>query len=200
MRSKSPELMKRIIEYIESYYLENYRSPSTGNIAENIGIAKSTVHKYLVDMDRQGMLTYSGWSITTEKTEKMKYQKSSAAILGSISCGVPNFAEENVEEYLSLPESLFGKGEFYILRANGLSMIDAGIDDGDLMVIRKQSVAENGEIVVALVEEEATLKRFYKDEKCEHIILHPENKSMEDIIVDNCIIQGVAVKVIKDLQ
>lgn len=78
-------------------------------------------------------------------------------------------------------------------------MIEAGIEDGDLVVIRKQSYANDGDIIVALVEEEATLKRLYRDEENGRIILHPENKDMSDIVVDNCIIQGIAVKVIKDL-
>ena len=77
-------------------------------------------------------------------------------------------------------------------------MIEAGIEDGDLVVIRKQSYANDGDIIVALVEEEATLKRMYREENG-RIILHPENKKMSDIIVDKCIIQGIAVKVIKDL-
>jgi len=122
-----------------------------------------------------------------------------AAVLGSVSCGVPRFAEENIEEYVSLPEALFGRGEFFILKAKGDSMIDAGIDDGDLVVIRQQSSAEDGQIVVALIDDEATLKRFYRDDKNKRVRLHPENEAMEDIFVDDCIIQGIAVKVIKDL-
>ena len=78
-------------------------------------------------------------------------------------------------------------------------MIDAGIDDGDLVVIKQQSSAEDGQIVVALMDDEATLKRFYRDEKNKRIRLHPENESMGDIFVDDCMIQGIAVKVIKDL-
>lgn len=115
-----------------------------------------------------------------------------------ISCGLPNIAEEHIEEYVSLPESMFGSGEFYILRARGESMIEAGIDPGDLVVIRKQETAENGQIAVALVDEEATLKRFYVEDN--RVRLHPENSEMEDFYVDHCIIQGVAVKVIKDLR
>ena len=119
-------------------------------------------------------------------------------MVGSIGCGIPNLAEENIEEYVSLPRSMFGNGEFFILRANGESMIDAGIETGDLVVIRKQSCAEDGQIVVALVEDETTLKRLYRENG--KVRLHPENRDMDDIIVDDCIIQGVAVKVIKDLQ
>ena len=168
-------------------------------IAENIGIARSTAYKYLIEMDHRGMISYDGKKIRTEIIDHSNTKMIRAALLGNIACGLPNVAEENIEEYVSLPESLFGRGEFYILRARGESMIEAGIEDGDLVVIRKQSDANNGDIIVALVEEEATLKRLYRDEENGRIILHPENKDMSDIVVDNCIIQGIAVKVIKDL-
>lgn len=199
MRSKSKSRMNEIKKFIENYYMKEYRSPSITEIAKAVNIARSTAHAYLVDMNEKGMLSYNGKDIRTELIEKIKPNVTRAAILGSISCGVPNFAEENIEEYVSLPESMFGKGEFFILRAKGESMIEVGIEEGDLVVIKAQNCAEEGEIVVALVEDEATLKRFYKDKKTNRVRLHPENSKMEDIIVDNCIIQGVAVKVIKDL-
>ena len=104
------------------------------------------------------MLSYDGKEIRTELTEKVMPNMNRAAVLGSVSCGVPRFAEENIEEYVSLPEALFGRGEFFILKAKGDSMIDAGIDDGDLVVIKQQSSAEDGQIVVALMDDEATLK------------------------------------------
>ena len=179
--------------------MKEYRSPSITEIANALSIARSTAHSYLVEMNEKGMLSYNGKDIRTELIEKIKPNVTRAAILGSISCGVPNFAEENIEEYVSLPESMFGKGEFFILKAKGESMIEVGIEEGDLVVIKAQNYAEEGQIVVALVEDEATLKRFYKDKKTNRVRLHPENSKMEDIIVDNCIIQGVAVKVIKDL-
>lgn len=200
MRSKNVDLMEQIKAFVESYYMVEYRSPSTAEIAKNLGIVKSTVYKYLIEMRERGMLSYDGKEISTEMTEKIRPNVTRAAVLGSIACGEPRFAEENIEEYVSLPESLFGKGDFYILRAKGDSMIDAGIDDGDLVVIRQQSSADDGKIVVALVDDEATLKRYYRDDKNQRIRLHPENDTMEDIFVDNCLIQGVAVKVIKNLQ
>ncbi len=92
------------------------------------------------------MRSCQGRKITTERTEKMHTSIFRAAVVGDISCGLPNIAEEHIEEYVSLPESMFGSGEFYILRARGGSMIEAGIDPGDLVVIRKQETAENGEI------------------------------------------------------
>ena len=198
MRTKDPELMKQILEYIEDYYIDHNASPSTTQIAEQMGIARGTVHKYLVEMDERGMLSYQGRNITTERTEKMHTSTFRAAVVGDISCGLPNIAEEHIEEYVSLPESMFGSGEFYILRAHGESMIEAGIDPGDLVVIRRQETAENGQIAVVLVDEEATMKRFYIED--DRVRLHPENSEIEDFYVDNCIIQGVAVKVIKDLR
>ena len=200
MRSKNIELMKQIKEYVESYYMVEYRSPSITKIAEKVGLAKSTTHGYLIEMRERGMLSYDGKEICTELTEKIKPNTTRAAVLGRVSCGVPRFADENIEEYVSLPESIFGKGTFYILKANGDSMIDAGIDDGDLVVVRQQSYAEDGQIVVALIDDEATLKRYYRDDEHQRVRLHPENEAMEDIFVDNCLIQGIAVKVIKNLQ
>lgn len=200
MRSKSIDLMNEIKSYVEQFYLSHYQSPTITQIANEIGIARSTAYRYLVEMDEKGMLEYNGKTVNTKLIRQSNPKLIRAAVLGNVSCGLPNLAEENIEEYVSLPESLFGSGEFYLLRANGESMIEAGIDNGDLVVIRKQSCAEEGEIVVALVDDEATLKRFYRDNENKRIVLHPENKTMSDIYADNCIIQGVAVKVIKNLQ
>ena len=147
-----------------------------------------------------GMIEYDGENVQTDKTQKVNVEMTSVAVLGSISCGVPQLEEEYAEEFVTLPVSMFGKGEFYFLRANGNSMIESGIDDGDLVLIRKQSTARDGQIVVALVDNQNTLKRFFVDDKKQCIRLHPENKTMEDIIVKDCKIQGVAVKVIKNLE
>lgn len=199
MRRRNVELMNRIIEFAEQYYLENSSSPSVRTIADRFGIGVSTAYRYLLEMDERGLITYDGKRISNDRIEKLNSNSGviRAAVVGSIACGIPNLAEENVEEYVSLPRSMFGDGEFFILRANGESMIDAGIETGDLVVIRKQACAEDGQIVVALVEDEATLKRLYREKG--KVRLHPENRAMDDIIVDDCIIQGVAVKVIKDL-
>ena len=199
MRRRNVELMNRIIEFAEQYYLENSSSPSVRVISDKFGIGVSTAYRYLLEMDERGLITYDGKRISNDRIEKLNSNSGviRAAVVGSIACGIPNLAEENVEEYVSLPRSMFGDGEFFILRANGESMIDAGIETGDLVVIRKQACAEDGQIVVALVEDEATLKRLYRDKG--KVRLHPENRAMDDIIVDECIFQGVAVKVIKDL-
>ena len=199
MIKRSEKLMSRIIEFAEEYYLQNNASPSVRAIAGEFNINASTAYRYLVEMNERGLITYDGRSIGTEKINKIRSGSGTIKVplVGRIACGIPNLAEENIEEYVSLPRSMFGDGEFFILRASGESMIDAGIETGDLVVIRKQTCAEDGQIVVALVEDEATLKRLYRDKG--KVRLHPENRAMDDIIVDDCIIQGVAVKVIKDL-
>lgn len=200
MRYKSTELMNSIKKFVENYYIQNRHSPSTTEIANEVGIARGTAYKYLVAMDNDGMLQYDGEKIITDKTLKTDIELTIVAILGSISCGVPQLEEEYAEGFVSLPVSMFGKGTFFFLKANGDSMIDAGINHGDLVLIRKQSEAKDGQIVVALIENENTLKRFYVDKENQCIRLHPENNKMKDIIVASCKIQGVAVKVIKSLE
>lgn len=200
MRQKSVELMERIQNYVEEFYQRNLRAPYMSEIGSALGIAKSTAQKYLVEMNARGMLSYHAGEIMTEKIQKIDTSITSMGILGSVSCGLPDLAEENVEQYVSFPTSLFGKGEFFILRANGESMIGAGIDDGDLVVIRKQSEANKGQIVVALIDNQTTLKRLFFDDVNQEIILHPENEQFEDIRVKSCMIQGVAVHVLKSLE
>ncbi len=202
MRHKSSDLMNSILEFVEKYILDNRHSPSTSEIAEALDSSKATVYRYLMAMNEKGIIRYDGKEIATEKTGKANNDMASIPIVGAISCGTPLLEEEHIEEYVSLPTSIFGKGEFFLLRANGESMVDAGIDHGDLVLIRKQSEAKEGQIVVALVNNENTLKRYFVDRENNCVRLHPENKTMKDIIVDNmksCMIQGVAVNVIKTL-
>lgn len=199
MRSKNPELMNKICKYAEQYYLQNGHSPSTSNIANSLSISRATAYRYLLAMDDNGMIEYNGQEIRTAVTKKLSKGTTQMAIVGSVPCGSPEYEEENVEEYVSLPTAIFGKGDFFILRASGDSMIEAGIDDGDLVVIRKQVFADDGDIIVALVDNQNTLKRLYHDNKNKKIILHPENKRLKDIVVDECAIQGVACHVIKAL-
>lgn len=199
MRSKNPELMNEIKEYIEGYYLQNRQSPSTTKIADAVGIARGTAYKYLVEMAKRNMIEYNGQDISTDVTRKYNIEQTQTPIIGSVPCGSPQYEEENIEEYVSLPTAIFGKGDFFILKVSGQSMIEAGIDDGDLVVVRKQIEANEGDIVVALVDNQNTLKRYYRDDENKKIILHPENKKMKDIIVEECFIQGVACNIIKSI-
>ena len=155
--------MKEICEYAEQYYLQNGQSPSTTKIAEAVGVSRGTAYKYLVAMNDNGMIEYDGQDIQTPVTKKLNKDTSQTAIVGSVPCGSPQYEEENIEEYISLPTAIFGKGDFFILRASGQSMIEAGIDDGDLVVVKKQVEANEGDIVVALVDNQNTLKRYFRE-------------------------------------
>ena len=121
-------------------------------------------------------------------------------IVGDIACGTPILAEENIQSYLTISGDFLGTGSHFVLKANGNSMIDAGINDGDYVVVRQQSTAEQGQIVVALTDDgEVTLKRYYIDGDRKQIRLHPDNNELSDMHYDNITIQGIAIKVIKDL-
>ncbi len=197
IRKKDPLLMKKIVEFSENYYFEYHDSPTMKKIGEGVGISRGTAYKYLVEMNEKGMLFYDGKNIITPNMEKTNYSVSRVPVLGNIVCGEPEYAEENFEEYVALPQSLFGKGEFFILKTHGSSMVDAGIEEGDMVVVKKQSTASHGDIVVALVENETTLKTLWiKDGR---VILHPENKDMDDIYPTECYIQGVAKHIIKSI-
>ena len=198
MRSKDKTLMAAIEKFVSDYTDSNGISPTMQEVADGVGSSKATVQRYIAQLCEDGILDYSGYrTMTSTKTKAAAIR---VPVLGTIACGIPKFAEENIEEYVRLPVALFGKGNFFILRAYGDSMIEAGIDNGDLVLIRQQNYADEGQIVVALMEDEATLKRFYPEPKKHRIRLHPENSRMDDIYADNCEIQGVAVKVLKDLE
>ncbi len=204
MRTKNPELMKEISAFVNEYFHEKRSSPSVGTIAKAMGIARSSAYRYLVAMDEKGLISYDGHTIETPQIDKSVSGYFSAPIVGSVQCGDPETEEEHVEEYVSLPESIFGKGEFYILRASGDSMVDAGIEDKDLVVIRKQDSASVGDIVVALDENsQNTLKTFDGiDDESGYAILKYENKKKypdKVIRVRELIVQGVAKHVIKAL-
>lgn len=197
MRSKNKALMTEIERFV-STFTDNFGiSPTMQEVADSVGVSKATVHRYITQLCDEGRMDFSG--VRTMASTRTKTQAISVPILGEVACGIPKFAEENIEEYVRLPVALFGRGNFFILRAYGDSMVEAGIDDGDLVLIRQQDTAEEGQIVVALVDDEATLKRFYPEPENHRIRLHPENTHMKDIYVDRCEIQGIAVKVLKEL-
>ena len=159
-------------------YESGSRMPSSLEITEKLAAALDVTTAYLLGAE--------------EETTPVH-------LLGSIACGPFNFGEENILETYQFPTSFTGKGEFFLLRTFGESMIDAGIGPGDLVLIRQQNTANAGDIVVVSVGDETTLKRYYPEPAKGRIRLHPENENMEDIYVKACIIQGVAVNVIKDL-
>ncbi len=204
MRSKSLELKRKIYDFVNDWKREYGRSPSLKNIADDLGVSRTTIYRYLVEMNDEGQgLVYTGDTIETRELNSENMFLSSAKIVGSIPCGEATPEEEYVEEYLNLPASLFGKGDFYILRARGDSMMDVGIDEGDMVVIRKQQSADIGDIVVALDDGgNSTLKRFGGFDKRGHSILEYMNQDVypdKMIIVKELVVQGVAQHVIKRL-
>ncbi len=203
MRSKSSELKREIYSFVNGWIRENGSSPSLKNIAERMNVSRTTVYRYLQEMDRDGVVSYSGDAIETKEQNRRNRMLSGAVLVGSIPCGEAVPEEEYVEDYMNIPSSLFGTGEFYILRASGDSMEDAGISDGDLVVIRKQPTAQPGDIVVALVDQDRnTLKRFAGFDSEKKAVLEYMNEEMypgRKITVDSLVVQGVAHNVIKTL-
>ena len=198
MRSKNPEYFKRIEDFINAYQEEHNAVPSNAELVKGTGLSSATVSRYIASMVKDGRIIRNGYrNMQTRKMQQTSGNSILVPVLGRVSCGLPGYAEENIEEYIPLPKSFVGPGDYFLLRAKGDSMIEIGIDDSDLVLIRRQDTAEPGRVVVALIEEEATLKRFYPEGDC--IRLHPENRDMNDIYVQSCEIQGVAVKVIKDI-
>ena len=186
-----------ILNYIEAYRKERNTSPTLREIEAGTKIPRSTVSRHLARLKEQGALSFGGHRSIVLKEQRAATVR--VPILGSVSCGVPKYAEANIEEYAELPVSLFGEGEYFMLYANGDSMINAGINHGDPVLIHRQSYAEPGQIVVALMEEEANLKRYYPEPEHHRVRLHAENPAYPDMYTEQCRIQGVAVKVIKSL-
>lgn len=199
MRHKSTELMNQIKTFAEQFYFDNGRSPSTTEITNEVGIARGTAHRYLVDMGQRGLISYRNGVISTDKMALLSPDNSAEVYSGAASCGPLEEVEAAVEGYVKLPVSIFGDGDLYVIRTNGNSMINAGIDSGDYVVVRKDREARLGDIVVALNDNLNSLKRLDYDEDRQKYVLRPENDSYKPIYVDHLEIQGVAQYVLKKL-
>lgn len=196
MRTLNQNRLIEMAEYIKSYQARAGRSPSYREIMHYMGMSSlNLVQRYVLGLEREGKIQRTRLGNIEVPKKYDTGETAVAPIVGKIACGEPCFEEENIEESISLPRSVFGSGELFVLRAFGNSMIDAGINKDDLLVIRKQQEAYDGDIVVALTNGENTLKRLYH--KGNKIVLHPENKTMQDIEVTDCEIQGVLVGCIK---
>lgn len=196
MRTLNRETLCRMENYIREYQTENGRSPSYRSILHFMGMSSlNLVQRYVLALEREGRIERTKLGGIEVPYQLKPSGTAIVPLVGKIACGEPCFEVENIEESFALPRSVFGNGELYMLRAFGDSMIDVGINKNDLLVIRKQDHAEDGEIVVALTNGDNTLKRLYH--RNGKIVLHPENKAMKDIIVSDCEIQGVLVGCIK---
>ena len=203
MRSKNEAVFGEIIEFVNRYFEKNGRSPSTREIEGEIGLSHVTVQRYLQVLRERGEIEYDGHrSIVTEHIREM-LDTSRVQMGSSIPCGALDDVIDEEMEHLRLPKSITGEGEFFLLRARGESMINAGIDNGDLVLIRKQETAKQGNIVAFLYDnQQTTLKRYKQSEDA--IYLCPENDSMQPIVIRGedrakLRIQGVATMVMKDL-
>ena len=202
MRSKNTELMNKIHRYVNEFCLETSRTPSVAEIAQALGISKGTAHNYLKAMDEREMLSYQDGELLTRVTRKCSTEQVGIPLAGVIPCGPPEEEVENIEEFIFMPRALLGEGKFFILRADGDSMVDAGIDSGDLVVVRRQLEAAPGQIVAALVDGGSTLKRLQYNKEADRYELHPENREKNYPLVqgNNISIQGVAVRIMKSLE
>lgn len=201
MKVMSESVFNSIIEFIDEYFFTNNTVPTMQEIADAIKLNKSNVSRNLQVMKERGLIEATGcWrGIRTKKMAKVLADTVRVPIVGSIACGTPMLAEENIESYIPISSSILGTGNFFALHARGNSMVNANIEDGDFVIVRQQNTAEEGQIIVALIDNEATLKRFYTDRRRRKVRLHPENDEMEDMYFDSIDIQGIVVKVIKDV-
>ena len=148
MRPFNQTYLDDILKFVNKYYQDNREAPTIIQISEGVGVPRSTTQRYLKELQNRGLLEYDRGILSAPQSAKMKTAYISAPLVGSIQCGSPEEEEEFVEEYVSLPVSLFGKGDFYILRAKGDSMVDVGIEEDDLIVIERNCPAKKGDIVL----------------------------------------------------
>ena len=216
MPRKKEELNKRektILKFIEKQIMTDGYPPSVREIGQAVGLSSTaTVHGYLERLEKKGYIkkkdkkgrtlrVLKGTTGESKKTSSKDFytQKElvEVPVVGKITAGMPILAVENVTDTFPIPIDFVGNSECFMLTVRGESMIEAGILDGDYILVKKQNNANNGEIVVALIEDEATVKTFYKEK--DHIRLQPENSTMDPIIVPTCEILGKVAGVFRKL-
>jgi repressor LexA len=195
---KLTKRQQEIFEFIKQYSGRHGYPPTVRDIGKAIGLtSSSTVHAHLANLEKLGLIRRDptkprALEMLGEAARKITGQ-SGLPLVGRVAAGTPILAEENIEDYVQVPPIAGGEEGEYVLRVAGESMIDAGILDGDYVIVHKQETAVNGEIVVALVGEEATVKRYFRE--ADHIRLQPENASMEPIRTREAAVLGKVVGV-----
>ena len=171
-----------VMDYIRKFSEENGYTPSVREICKECGIkSTATAHSYIEKLKDRGYLNKA-----TNKKRSVTIGRSSGVsipLIGTVTAGQPIFAYENYEDYYTFPVGEFRGEDLFMLRVQGTSMIDAGIMNGDKIIVHRQNTAENGEIVVALVDDSSTVKRFYRRDG--KIVLHPENETLSDMIYED---------------
>lgn len=184
-----------VFDYLVKTINENGYAPSVRDIAASLGIkSTSSVHLYLHNLETKGFIEQdAGKKRTLRVCAPYARAYGQIPLLGAITAGSPILAVENFDGYIDLPwnSAKYSTDELFALKVRGESMIEAGIFDGDIVIVRKGTYADNGQIVVALIEDEATVKTFYREDG--HFRLQPENKTMKPIIVDDVSLLGLVV-------
>lgn len=184
-----------VFTFIQKFISENGYAPCVREVCKACNIkSTATVFNIINRLKDKGLLEKSD---VKRRAIALKSKSLSVPILGTVAAGQPIFASESYKGYVSLPDNFFSGDDLFILNVQGSSMIKIGMFDGDKVVVRKQETADNGDIVVALVDDSATVKRFFKRDG--KIILHPENDDMEDFIFDNVSILGKVVGLVRNI-
>ncbi|MCI8798229.1 transcriptional repressor LexA [Acetatifactor muris] len=194
MPGKISPKQQEILDYIKEEILKKGYPPTVREICETVRLkSTSSVHSHLETLEKNGYIRRDptkprAIEICDESFQTVRTEMVSLPIIGNVAAGQPIFAEENIVDYFPVPADVVPKGESFILNVRGDSMINAGIFNGDRVFVNSCNTARNGDIVVALIEDSATVKTFYKENG--YIRLQPENDTMDPIIVENCQILG----------
>ena len=198
MKTLKEDILLKVEEFNNNYQREKGISPSFRQIMNALSLGSlATVQRYVKELERRGRLKRTDIGNIEVMPQFDQSKTVNIPIVGKIACGQPTFAVENIEDSFSFPYSILGNGTFFGLYATGDSMIDVGIREGDLLIIRQEYDAPDGAIVVAMVDGNVTLKKLYH--KGDKLVLHPENKEMADIVINSgeVEIQGVLVSRIR---
>ena len=202
MAKNTQDNVTKTLNFINGYIQSHGYPPTVREICKELKVSSSaTAQYYLNKLEESGKIRRSSTKNRTievidQYTGTTKPKVVYAPLVGTVTAGVPILATECIERTIPLPESMFKtNNDLFLLTVSGESMINAGILDGDTIIVKKQSTAHNGEIVVALVEDSATVKRFYKEDG--HFRLQPENDNMKPFIFDEVEILGVVVGLIR---
>jgi len=197
---------REIFDFIRGYLQKHGYPPTVRDIGTAVGLASSsTVHTHLANLERLGLLRRDpSKPRAIELRDRAdgalgaSVEQRALPLVGAVAAGAPILAEENIEEYVPVPKSIGGEDGHYLLRVRGESMVEAGILDDDIVVVREQESARNGDIVVALLGEEATIKRFFREDG--HVRLQPANAAMEPIITRDVRVVGRVVGLLRSMR
>lgn len=195
---KNNQRYQTVYDFIRQYIEENGFSPSVREICANCGIkSTATAYQYINRLNEQGLIKKVGNKKRAVALSNHGSQGVTVPLIGTVAAGQPIFAEENYEGFYSLPANFFGSEDMFMLTVKGDSMIKIGMLDGDKIIVKKQNTADNGDIVVALVDDSATVKRFYRRDG--KFILHPENDEMSDFVFDDVSVLGKVVGLMRNI-